>query len=194
MIQRNQKQDLTVNNPRMMLVGKLGILAAGVAAIAVGWMSPKTEPGDAKVQVLMFLDTECPVAQAYAPRIKRLVDEQSPHGVSFTALFPNQGENDGKIRTYFDSNGYTFSWSYDAGAARAKSFGLKMVPAFVVLDGKGKAIVNSKRPSDRVKGGENIGHPAAPEEIAHFMSVLKTTSKMNADELAKIEAWLKNQK
>lgn len=68
------------------------------------------------------------------------------------------------------------------------------IPYFAVLDGKGKAIVNSKRPSDRVKGGENIGHPAAPEEIAHFMSVLKTTSKMNADELAKIEAWLKNQK
>lgn len=68
------------------------------------------------------------------------------------------------------------------------------IPYFAVLDANGKVILNSRRPSDKDKNGENIGHPMAPEEIVHFMNVLKKTSKMTPSELTKVEAWLKAQK
>lgn len=68
------------------------------------------------------------------------------------------------------------------------------IPFFYITDAKGKMIVNSKRVDDKKKDGQNIGHPAAPEEVAHFMMMLKKTSKMTPAELSSIETWLKNQK
>jgi thioredoxin-related protein len=60
------------------------------------------------------------------------------------------------------------------------------IPWFVVLDAKAEALANADGP----KG--NIGYPAAPEEIAHFIAVLKKTAKkLDAKEFEAIEAALK---
>ena len=60
------------------------------------------------------------------------------------------------------------------------------IPWFVVLDAKGKPLADSDGP----KG--NIGYPAAPEEIAHFIGVLKKTAKkLEAKEIEAIEKALK---
>ncbi|MBX7134128.1 MAG: thioredoxin family protein [Fimbriimonadaceae bacterium] len=68
------------------------------------------------------------------------------------------------------------------------------IPYFAVLDPSGKKIMDSIRPVEGKKGG-NIGHPAAPEEIAWFMEVLKKTAKhMKPAESKAIEDWLKAQK
>ncbi|WP_237722544.1 thioredoxin family protein [Singulisphaera acidiphila] len=62
------------------------------------------------------------------------------------------------------------------------------VPWFVFLDAKGKAVVTSDGP----KG--NIGYPAAPEEIAHFVSMLrKVARKMDSAQIDAVEAALKSE-
>lgn len=65
------------------------------------------------------------------------------------------------------------------------------LPFMAILDAKtGKMIVNSLQKKDDVK--TNTGYPAAPEEIAHFMVMLKKGApKVKADGLGKIETWLK---
>jgi uncharacterized protein YyaL (SSP411 family) len=45
------------------------------------------------------------------------------------------------------------------------------IPWFVILDANGKALATSDGP----KG--NIGYPAAPEEIEHFLAMLKKTRR-----------------
>ena len=68
------------------------------------------------------------------------------------------------------------------------------IPYFAVLDPSGKKIIDSIRPVEGKKGA-NIGHPAAPEEIAWFMAVLKkTATHMKPAESKSIEDWLKAQK
>lgn len=60
------------------------------------------------------------------------------------------------------------------------------IPWTVILDAKGVPIVNSDGP----KG--NIGYPASSEEIAHFISMLKTSAKkLDASDLKAIEDALK---
>ena len=60
------------------------------------------------------------------------------------------------------------------------------IPWFVILDSKGERLADSDGP----KG--NIGFPAAPEEIAHFMAIMKKTSKkMDAKEIEAIDNALK---
>jgi thioredoxin-related protein len=60
------------------------------------------------------------------------------------------------------------------------------IPWFVFTDAKGNAIVTSDGP----KG--NIGYPATPEEIGHFVAMLrKTASKLSPTEIDEIESALK---
>jgi thioredoxin-related protein len=62
------------------------------------------------------------------------------------------------------------------------------VPWFVFLDSKGKAIVTSDGP----KG--NIGYPFAPEEIEHFIGMLKKVSrKIEPSQIQLIEKTLKSE-
>ena len=61
------------------------------------------------------------------------------------------------------------------------------IPWIVILDSEGKPLVNS------TSSMGNIGYPAEPHEISHFMSMLKQTArKMNQVDLDQIEATFKN--
>ncbi|MFD2146565.1 thioredoxin family protein [Mucilaginibacter antarcticus] len=61
------------------------------------------------------------------------------------------------------------------------------LPFWVILDGEGKVLADSQI---RPKGasldtyGENIGCPAADNEVAHFAQLLKNTSKLTDDQLS----------
>jgi thioredoxin-related protein len=60
------------------------------------------------------------------------------------------------------------------------------IPWFVFLDSKGAALINSD-----AKTG-NIGYPAAPEEIAHFVVMLKNVArKIDASDIEGLEKILK---
>lgn len=60
------------------------------------------------------------------------------------------------------------------------------IPWMVILDDKGKHLTTSDGP----KG--NVGYPAQPQEIAHFMEMLKETKqRITAEELQAVEATLK---
>lgn len=68
--------------------------------------------------------------------------------------------------------------------------GIGGLPFFAFLNGQGALLVNSVRP-----GGENIGHPVAPEEIDWFMTMLrKAVPSMTPQEMAPLETWLRAQK
>lgn len=60
------------------------------------------------------------------------------------------------------------------------------LPFYVVMDAKGKAVANSLD-----EKGQNIGYPAAPQEIAHFMGMLKG-STLSASEQTSVGAYLKD--
>jgi len=60
-------------------------------------------------------------------------------------------------------------WNNPGGEALMKKLGTKGgVPYLVFLDAHGKPIADSNRP-----GGDNIGYPVAPDEIAWFMQMLQ---------------------
>ena len=46
------------------------------------------------------------------------------------------------------------------------------LPWFVFVDGDGKAIISSTP-----AGGSNVGHPAQPNEVAHFKTMLQTAKR-----------------
>lgn len=76
------------------------------------------------------------------------------------------------------------------GKELAEKFGAdkKGIPWFAFLDRDGKVVVDSDGPD-----GQNIGYPAQPNEIAHFISMLKkAATKLTPEQITKIEAELKS--
>ena len=74
-----------------------------------------------------------------------------------------------------------------ADALLKKLGGPAGLPYSAFLDAKGGLIVNSKL------RGENIGYPAQPEEIEHFIQMMKQAApKMSESDLKAIETALKN--
>lgn len=63
------------------------------------------------------------------------------------------------------------------------------IPFMVVVDPSGKKLIDSNRTKEP---NSNIGYPARPEEIAHFMKIVETGSRMTAKGRAAIESWLKD--
>lgn len=64
------------------------------------------------------------------------------------------------------------------------------IPYWLVLDAKGKALGNSYMPhADGTPGTskDNVGCPAADNEVTYFTSLLKSTSKLTDDQLAIIK-------
>ena len=69
------------------------------------------------------------------------------------------------------------------------------LPFFAFLDEHGELIANSNRPVPGNPGGANIGHPMAPEEVDHFMNMLKKVAPpLSPSESQLIENYLRNQK
>ncbi|MEI9974019.1 MAG: hypothetical protein WDO73_19395 [Ignavibacteriota bacterium] len=81
------------------------------------------------------------------------------------------------------------------GDALLKSLGGPAgLPYFAFLDEKGAPIVNSRRPRDNGQPGDNIGHPAEPQEVDWFMTMLsKAAPRMTRDEAGTLEKRLRNQ-
>jgi len=61
------------------------------------------------------------------------------------------------------------------------------LPFLVVLDPAGKVLADSNLTG---KEGSNIGYPAKPEEIQHFMRMMKNAPHLNGQGREKIEGWL----
>ena len=64
------------------------------------------------------------------------------------------------------------------------------LPFLVVLDANGKKLADSNetKPDGSLIG--NIGYPARPNEIAHFMKMLKTAPRLKDADRMKIQTWL----
>ena len=60
-------------------------------------------------------------------------------------------------------------------------------PWLAILDADGKVLATSNKPDD----GSNIGFPSQPDEIDHFLHILRTTAqRMTPDDFAKLKTYL----
>ena len=66
---------------------------------ASGWELPGTDGrahssrdlGQAKATVLIFMATDCPISNRYAPLLHRIETEYGPRGIAFLAVFSGPG-------------------------------------------------------------------------------------------------------
>jgi peroxiredoxin len=89
---------------------------------------------DAKAVVVIFLGTECPINNAYAPRLAELNKEYSSKGVTFVAINSNKHDTAEAIAKHAKEYGIPFPVLKDEDNKVADIFDAKRTPEAFVLD------------------------------------------------------------
>jgi peroxiredoxin len=89
---------------------------------------------DSKALVLVFLGTECPLANTYAPHLDKLAKSYADKGVAFVAVNSNIQDTLAKISAYIRRHEFTLPMLKDNDGRLADQVGAVRTPEVVVLD------------------------------------------------------------
>jgi peroxiredoxin len=89
---------------------------------------------DAKLVVVAFLGTDCPLVKLYAPRLEALSKQYASEGVVFLGINANRQDPPTKIGAYARKYGMSFPIMKDPDNAVADQFGAIRTPEMFVLD------------------------------------------------------------
>ena len=92
-------------------------------------------PGPLKV--MLFLDPECPVSNAYMKEIKSIYSDYSAKGVSFEAYFPMETVTEKDIKAFLKKYNATFPGFADPGLRKATRYQATVMPEVVLLNENG---------------------------------------------------------
>jgi|SRR5579863_10629604 len=107
------------------------VLLAGCSA------SPAASP-PAHPRVMFFLTADCPIANAFAPEINRIVADYQPRGVEFERIYTDLALTAEDLRRHGDLYGFAVPARLDAGHALCRKYGLEVTPAAVLVDAEGR--------------------------------------------------------
>jgi peroxiredoxin len=93
------------------------------------------ETREARAVVVLFLGTQCPVGNAYAPVLAALHQKYSPRGVVFLGINSNQSDDAKTVARHAREFAIPFPVLKDDGAAVAAQLRAERVPEAFVLDG-----------------------------------------------------------
>jgi peroxiredoxin len=138
--------------------------------------------GEAKGYALVFLNTSCPIAQRYLPRLQELHDKYAPQGLQLVAVYNSQDETPKDIAAHGLAAGLTFPLVWDEEHKCTQALGVERVPQALLLDA-GKRVVYSGRIDDQYRTGgvqPQVGRHDLADAIEEMlagkpMSVAETT-------------------
>lgn len=121
-----------------------GIASAGSVGFSLGDANGNehqfSELSREKAVVLMFVATDCPNSNTYAPVLARLYREYSPRGVAFFNVFSDPSESTAVIRKHEADFQTPFAALLDPHQTLARQTGAKSTPEAVILDSEGKVV------------------------------------------------------
>ncbi len=95
------------------------------------------EESEPAATVFLFLRTDCPISNRYAPEIRRLHDRFAPSGVAFWMVYPDPGEPIQAIRQHLADFDYPGRAARDPEHALVEKTQATVTPeAAVFADGK----------------------------------------------------------
>jgi len=96
----------------------------------------KLLPGT-KATVLLFVSSDCPVSNRYAPDIRKLHDTYAKNGVAFWLIYPNLADAVADIRDHIKQFSYPGTALRDVKHDLVKRAGATITPEAAVYDGRG---------------------------------------------------------
>ena len=96
-----------------------------------------------KVVILIFVRTDCPISNRYAPTIQRIVAEYSGKSV-FWLVYPDKAETPEAIRKHDAEYGYKISALRDTEHALVRESQVKITPEVAVFDASERLVYHGR--------------------------------------------------
>jgi len=108
---------------------------------------------DATATVFVFVRTDCPISNRYAPEIERLSEKYRTRGVHFWLVYPGRTVSPGSIQAHLREYSYTLPALQDSEKKLVKLTGVQVTPEVAVYAGTGDQarLVYHGRIDDRVE-------------------------------------------
>lgn len=90
-------------------------------------------PGDDRASVLIFIRTDCPISNTYAPEINRLAREYGPRKIAFYVVYAMKDLSDSDARQHVKAFGYSCPAIIDRGHELVNAVGATVTPEAVVI-------------------------------------------------------------
>lgn len=97
-------------------------------------LDPFAMTPDDRATVVLFVSTDCPISNRYAPEVARLHERFAPRGVRFWLVYPNPAEGSAVIREHLRAYSYPMPALRDPQHHLVRAVGATVTPEAVVVD------------------------------------------------------------
>ncbi len=120
----------------------LGVVLASATSVRVPDLDgtpvdPLAQRAGTKATVLLFVTTDCPISNRYAPDMHRLQQTFAKDGVVFWLVYPNPADSTSDIRDHLKSFAFPGTALRDPRHDLVKAAGATITPEAAVYDAKG---------------------------------------------------------
>lgn len=100
--------------------------------------------GALAMTVLIFVSTECPISNRYAPEIRRLHDEFAMRGIRFRLVYPNPLDSEAAITKHLEEYGYPQIAQRDPDHTLVKMAGATITPEAAAFDARQRLVYRGR--------------------------------------------------
>ena len=122
----------------------LSILVPLLAGLCAASQAPDPFATAARATVLLFIRSDCPITNRYAPDLKRIADKFAPDGVAFWLVYPDPAETDGSIQKHIAEYQLPGKPLRDPGRTLIRRAHATVAPEAAVFDSGGKLIYHGR--------------------------------------------------
>jgi len=124
-----------------------------------------------KTTVLIFVRTDCPISNRYAPELQRLYREYSPR-VAFYLVYPDRAETAAGIEKHMAEYGYPFGALRDPDRSLVKLAKARVTPEAAVVSARGELLYHGRIDDRYVDFGKSRAEPTTHDLEDTLQSVL----------------------
>jgi AhpC/TSA family len=162
----------------IMFVAYLGAIAANAgapSAMGVDLAGKQIDPlhaNSGKVVVLIFIRTDCPISNRYAPTIQRISASYAGKA-TFWLIYPDKSESSAAIEKHLHEYGYRLPALHDPQHALVKLGQAQVTPEVAVFDLSGQLVYHGRIDNWYVSFGHARPAPTTHELDEAIRSALK---------------------
>jgi hypothetical protein len=120
------------------------LLRSLTLAAPPGATQPDPFAAPARARVLLFVRTDCPITNRYAPELQRVAEEFSGRGVRFWLVYPDATETDAGIRAHIEEYRFPGEAVRDPRHELVRRAHATVAPEAAVFDEAGKLIYHGR--------------------------------------------------
>ena len=122
---------------RALAVAALAVISVRVPNLDGTLVDPFKPPTGTRATVLLFVSTDCPISNGYAPDVRKLHETYAKDGVVFWLVYPNPADSVADIRDHLASFKYPEGALRDPKHELVKRAGATITPEVAVYNRAG---------------------------------------------------------